>query len=266
MASSTRPASSPGPTEPAEGARAVEIFSSFQGEGPHVGRRHIFVRFAGCNLRCLYCDTPDSLTSPPEARVEERPGTRTFETLDNPLSLDEVVEAIRRLAREPHDAVSLTGGEPLLQADFIGRIAPHIREMGLGVYLETNGTLPEGLAEVISGMDTIAMDIKLPRTLHDGRDWFGEHARFLRIAIAAPELFCKLVLPASPDIEQVRRASRMVAEVSRKIPFIIQPVTPFGAVNAGPAPEDIRRAYETVREHVDGVRVIPQMHKAMGLP
>ncbi len=232
-----------------------------------MGRRHIFVRFAGCNLRCQYCDTPESLAAaPPEARVEERPGTRTFETLDNPLSLEQIVEAIRRLARKPHDAVSLTGGEPLLQADFIGRIAPLIREMGLGVYLETNGTLPERLAEVISGMDTIAMDIKLPRTLHGGRDWFGEHARSLRIAIAAPELFCKLVLPTSPDMEQVRRAARMVAEVSPRIPFIIQPLTPFGAVNAGPPPDDIRRAYETVCEHLYDVRVIPQMHKAMGLP
>jgi 7-carboxy-7-deazaguanine synthase len=38
-----------------------EIFVSFQGEGAHVGRRHLFVRLAGCNIRCRYCDTPDSL-------------------------------------------------------------------------------------------------------------------------------------------------------------------------------------------------------------
>lgn len=231
-----------------------------------MGRRHIFVRLAGCNLRCPYCDTPDSMTPPPEARVEERPGRRSFRTYSNPLSLEEVVEAIRRLAREPHDAVSLTGGEPLLQADFIGHIAPLIREMGLGVYLETNGTLPERLAEVISGIDTISMDIKLPQTLHDGRDWFEEHARFLRIALAAPEVFCKLVLPASPHLEQVRRSARMVAEVSRTIRFIIQPVTPFGAVNAAPDNDAIRRAYQTVREHLDDVRVIPQVHRMMGLP
>ena len=37
-----------------------EVFSSIQGEGLYVGDRHLFVRFAGCNLNCQYCDTPDS--------------------------------------------------------------------------------------------------------------------------------------------------------------------------------------------------------------
>ena len=41
-------------------APIVEIFSSIQGEGLLVGRRQIFVRFAGCNLDCNYCDTEDS--------------------------------------------------------------------------------------------------------------------------------------------------------------------------------------------------------------
>ncbi len=39
-----------------------EIFVSFQGEGLHVGRRHLFLRLSGCHLRCRYCDTPGSLT------------------------------------------------------------------------------------------------------------------------------------------------------------------------------------------------------------
>ena len=38
-------------------AHLVEVFSSFQGEGLYVGQRQLFIRFAGCNLRCRFCDT-----------------------------------------------------------------------------------------------------------------------------------------------------------------------------------------------------------------
>ena len=41
-------------------APIIEIFSTFQGEGSFIGKRQIFVRFAGCNLNCNYCDTVNS--------------------------------------------------------------------------------------------------------------------------------------------------------------------------------------------------------------
>ncbi len=245
-------------------AHIVEVFSSIQGEGPHAGRRHIFLRFFACNIRCAYCDTPESLSGRPPALLERTPGAGDFERRGNPLPLDEVAAAVLRLARSPHDAVSLTGGEPLLQDEFLCLLIPRLREAGLRIYLETNGTLPGRLARVISLVDTVAMDLKLPQTLQDGRDWSAEHRDFLRIALAR-EVFCKMVLPPSPELTQVRRMAEVVASVSWDVPFIIQPVTPFGSILQPPSAGDILTAYEVVRSVLPDVRVIPQTHRMMNL-
>ena len=66
-----------------ETGNVSEIFVSFQGEGLHAGRRQLFVRFAGCPLRCRYCDTPESLVPVPECRVLGPDGT---ERHPNPLA------------------------------------------------------------------------------------------------------------------------------------------------------------------------------------
>lgn len=245
-------------------AHIVEIFSSIQGEGPHIGRRHIFVRFFACNLRCNYCDTPESLTGNPIARLEMEAGKGHFQLRDNPLSEESVMAAIARLATKPHDAVSLTGGEPLLQKDFLNFLCPQIHSLGLQTFLETNGTLPRHLAATIDCIDIISMDIKLPETLKDNRSWFEEHREFLKVALQT-EVYVKLVLPAHPNWESVEDAARMVASVDGSILFVIQPVTPFGLVTEAPTSGTIIRAFETVRRHLKNTRVIPQAHKLMRL-
>lgn len=245
-------------------ARIVEVFSSIQGEGPHVGKRHIFVRFFACNLRCLYCDTPESLTGNPPARLEMQPGSGDIHTMQNPLDLGTLAHAITCLAQSPHDAVSLTGGEPLLQPEFLQNLLPQIQGLGLSTYLETNGTLPENLAKIVHLVDIVSMDIKLPQTLGNARDCFAAHQHFLAVAKQA-EVFVKLVLPAAPDWDYIRSASNLVAAVDSRIPFILQPLTPCGSLAKAPDAAEIAHAYELCRQVLGDVRVIPQTHKMIGI-
>ncbi|MDI6736859.1 MAG: 7-carboxy-7-deazaguanine synthase QueE [bacterium] len=104
-------------------ANLVEIFSSIQGEGMLVGFRQIFIRFAGCNLRCSYCDTPAAMTVPETWLVPE------FDLeLPNPVELDQVREVVDRFDPRIHHSVSLTGGEPLLQVEALEELLPSLNQ------------------------------------------------------------------------------------------------------------------------------------------
>ena len=123
-------------------APIIEIFSSFQGEGLLIGERQIFVRFAGCNLNCNYCDTNDSKS--------EKSGTL--------MTPDEVTAEINKLITPDCMTISFTGGEPSLYPQFISEVA---KNFNLKIMLETNGTLPENIGS-IEKLDIVSLDIKLP--------------------------------------------------------------------------------------------------------
>ena len=97
--------------------RINDIFYSLQGEGHNTGRAAVFIRFAGCNLRCSFCDTE-------------------FDTYRE-MSDEQILEAI---SQYPARFVVLTGGEPTLQVDeaFVELLHQH----GYEVAMESNGTRP----------------------------------------------------------------------------------------------------------------------------
>lgn len=261
-------------TELAPRARVVEVFSSIQGEAELIGVRQIFLRFFGCNLRCAWCDSPETLTAPPGAllpgRVEQTPGRADFRPLPNPASLEAVLEAVLHLARVPHHSVSLTGGEPLLHARFLERFLPELRASGLRPYLETNGLLPDHLERVVDQLDWIGMDLKPPSCTGDPcPDWLERHRQFLRVARpgqpGAPHTFLKLIVGSEADEGELRAAFRLAAEEAPGAGLTLQPVTPFGPVIAVPDMDRMLRWHEVASEYVGEVRLIPQMHKLMHL-
>lgn len=100
--------------------RVTEIFFSLQGEGTRAGRPCVFVRFTGCDLRCVYCDSAYAFQGGEERSREE---------------------IVAQIARYPCRFVLLTGGEPMLQPELPG-LARDLLARGYEVAVETHGQAP----------------------------------------------------------------------------------------------------------------------------
>lgn len=238
----------------------VEIFSSIQGEGLYVGCRQVFIRLAGCNIFCQYCDTPDSFSAPTQARVERDPGQRIFSSILNPVPVAQVVDRVADLCRSPHHSISITGGEPLLHPEAIAAISV-LHEQGIKIYLETNGTLPAALESIINHLDIISLDFKLPSAMN-GKEYWLQHEQFLQIAVRR-QPFVKVVLSAETTAEEILRTIELIEKVDSTVPLIFQPVTPTNGIQAA-NPQKVLLWQQLALHRLKDVRVIPQTHKIMG--
>lgn len=241
----------------------VEVFSGIQGEGLYVGCRQIFIRLCGCNLSCNFCDTPESRAAVPSCRLEQTPGARDFAALPNPVSLEQVIGCVTGLnvRRRLHHSAVLTGGEPLLDVEWAASLARALKERGMTVMLETNGTLAESLPAVLPFVDIVSMDMKLP-SASGGPDMSSEHESFIRAATNG-RLYVKIVVCSSTSAEELNAAARIVSGVDRRIPLVLQPVTERGGVRP-PEPHQVLAWQSLCAEQLDDVRVIPQCHRILG--
>lgn len=235
--------------KPSLRAPISEIFASYQGEGIYVGEPQVFIRFAGCNLRCGYCDTPKSQSLAEDQKY---------------VALEHIVSQVRELSKKKLSSdddsaprtVSITGGEPLLYTAFLSKLLPELKKAGMKIYLETNGTLPEAFGRVRKWVGVVAMDIKLPSDC--GEKLWELHKRFLFTALA--KAFVKVVITGKTADAEVASAVKLVASVSPKIPFVFQPVTPQAKTPAV-EPSKIARWTALARKKLSCVSVLPQMHK-----
>lgn len=244
-----------------EGVIISEIFDSMQGEGTFTGVRQIFIRFSGCNLKCSYCDTDHKKKK--TCRVQ---GTEYSEIRKNPLTLNDVVSILKKYLSEnshkrsgAYHSIALTGGEPLLEADFLKELLPDLKQMGFKIYLETNGTKPEELDKVISKIDFIAMDIKLPSAT--GKVFWKEHKEFLKIG--KKKIFVKVVIDQKTKLSEIRKAVMLIVSVNKNIPFVLQPATLKNKKIF-----DVEKVISFRKEISDilkDIRIIPQMHKIIGI-
>ena len=250
----------------------MEIFSSVQGEGPHVGRSTLFVRLGECDLRCAWCDSAHTWQPARVFRIEEARGTARFREVPNPVSLDDVVRAAEGLELGAHRFASLTGGEPLLQPEAVRFLAAALRARGPRILLETHGLATDALATVIETIDVVSMDWKLASDVRRASDpakgphgdFHAEHERFLRVAVRAPEVVVKIVVTETTGDDELDEACRRIAGVSAGVPLVLQPVTPALAVRERPSAERMLALEARAARVLADVRVIPQTHKLYG--
>lgn len=214
-------------------AKIKEIFASIQGEGRYVGYKQLFIRFCGCNLKCSYCDTDFSLE---KDYTEYSP---------------EMLAGIANDCNDIH-SVSLTGGEPLLQADFLKEFLPLTDKT---IYLETNATLSNNFIMVKPFIDIISADIKLESSTGI-KNTFEMHEKFFE-ACRGVETFAKIVFNKNITSEEIIKC----CELGRKydIELILQPEMngKFMTVDSASVYEILNKFLKEYKQ----VRLIPQVHK-----
>lgn len=163
--------------------RVVELFDSIEGEGKRSGQPATFVRFAGCNLRCTYCDTTYALFN------EKEPCVFTL------MSMQEILEKIN----PSYKRATLTGGEPLINAH-ITELINQMTDIGIEVNIETNGAvdLNKVLPELTSPKKVFfTIDYKSPSSgVEDKMIWRN-------YLILRPQDVIKFVVGSDKDVNKM---------------------------------------------------------------
>lgn len=249
----------PVPATPVTDLRLKEVFSSLQGEGVLIGRRQLFVRLSRCNLDCAYCDT-DYVDSPTWS-AEVEPGGAERREYPNPTTPAFLTELIGRWqSRIQHHSLALTGGEPLVQGEALAEWLPVVRGI-LPVYLETNGTLPEPLEQLLPYISWVSMDIKLAGTSGSPTPW-GAHAAFLALS-QAKACQVKVVIDLQTTEDELVEAARFVHRHAPQTPLILQPKTVADRPTVT-GRHLLSLQGTVVREH-PATLVIPQVHPLLSI-
>ena len=224
---------------------SFETFGSVDGPGVR-----FLVFLSGCNFRCKYCHNPDTWTRP--AALE--------------MSADEVLAKALRY-REYWGAdggITVSGGEPLLQKD-IDSFLEKLRAMGYRIKLDTNGTHPERLRELMEKklVDYVAMDIKnSPARYAQTAGLKSMDLSSVRESVSllltgkADYEFRTTVLAELHDEESFREIGKWIRGAKRYFlqPFVDRDSVPFGGLHA-PSREALIGFLEIVKPYVEQAEI-----------
>jgi len=178
--------------------RVAEIFYSVQGEGSLIGVPSVFVRTSGCNLRCLWCDTPYTSWNPEGEH----------------LALDAIIARIVEYPAARH--VVLTGGEPMIAPGIVD-LSNDLRARGYHITVETAGTVFAPVA-----CDLMSISPKLANSTPDA-PFHAQHERLrrnpetLRNLISQFDYQLKFVIADERDLDEVQNLAGAIEAPAAKI-------------------------------------------------
>lgn len=224
-----------------------EIFTSIQGEGLYVGIKQLFIRFYGCNLDCNYCDTNNFES---KAYLEFEP--------------EELKKHLKDFNLKAVHSISLTGGEPLLWDDFLLEFLPLLKNSDKAapkIYLETNSTLNKNLEKVIDYIDIISADIKLSSS-SGIENSFAMHDEFFKMAKKYDkEIFAKIVFDENILDDEINHCLKLAEKYDLQL--VLQPKCIEDKVSM--EGEKLLEIFNKFLTHYPNTRVIPQVHKFLGI-
>jgi 7-carboxy-7-deazaguanine synthase len=183
--------------------RIAEIFHSIQGEGELTGVPSVFIRTAGCNLRCAWCDTPYASWKPE----------------GNEMS---IVQIMNEVDKHSTRFVVLTGGEPMVAKD-IDALAEQLHANGKHITIETAATIPPGGIKCDLASLSPKLSNSTPGTEAIGSDWIERHERTRR----QPDVLRQWVSKYHYQLKFVLSESANLTEIEETIALIGVPVPPW---------------------------------------
>lgn len=171
-----------------------ELFHSLQGEGKLAGVPSVFIRTTGCNLRCVWCDSPKT----------------SWEPSGVAMSVGEIVE---RVADFGCAHVVLTGGEPMIAPD-VEELTLELRKRGLHITIETAGTVWKDVV-----CDLASISPKLSNSTPHGRgtqEWIRRHDEtrinfdVIRRFMTFADYQLKFVVSSPGDLGEIQELLRAI--------------------------------------------------------
>ncbi|MEM9489664.1 MAG: 7-carboxy-7-deazaguanine synthase QueE [Myxococcota bacterium] len=205
----------------------AEIFHSLQGEGRLTGVPSVFVRTSGCNLRCRWCDTPNT----------------SWRATGSHLPLAEILAEIARYPTTRH--IVLTGGEPMI-AKNIDVLAGELRGRAYHITVETAATVFRDLP-----VDLYSISPKLANSTPDSGPWRARHeARridldVIRRMMDAADYQLKFVVQSAADMDEIDDLVQAVRARPEQV-LLMPEGTTVAALDAGAAwlgPHCLQRGY-----------------------